>query len=217
MNNNMNTHHTHNRYFYTALFSLMIGIFVILIALILIMRTGYDMSFVPDSFVNTMMPRRNPPVMPVKKGTLTLSDKNMKTSYKTGEVITVVVSADSDGRSISGYDAVLTYDSSKVSFSRVKNLRDDFQTFVKKGTVSPVTLTGVKKLDASRESVFFQTPLAEFSFIVKAGILSTTVTNAPATFNLGFVPGSTQDSNLIDELSEDVLGKIEGVTIPISL
>lgn len=210
------THHTHHRYYYTALFSLIIGIFVILIVALLIMRTSYDMSLVPDSFINTMMPRRTRPVVPVRKGTLTLSVKNVKVSYKAGEVITVIVSADSDGRSISGYDAVLSYDSSKVTFSKVKNLRDDFQTFVKKGVVSPVTLTGVKKLDASEVSVFSGTPLAEVSFIVKTGALIDTSSIHPsAEFNLGFIPGSTQDSNLIDEISEDVLGKVAGVTITI--
>lgn len=189
---------------------------MILIVALLIMRTSYDMSLVPDSFINTMMPRRTRPVVPVRKGSLTLSVKNVKVSYKVGEVITVIVSADSDGRSISGYDAVLSYDSSKVTFSKVKNLRDDFQTFVKKGVVSPVTLTGVKKLDASEVSVFSGTPLAEVSFIVKTGaFIDTSSIHPSAEFNLGFIPGSTQDSNLIDEISEDVLGKVAGVTMTI--
>lgn len=220
MNNNMNnTHHAHHRYYYTALFSLIIGIFVILIVVLLIMRTAYDMPmhlfYGPDSYVNSLMPEKNPSVL-VRKGVLTLSLKNQKVSYQIGDIITVVVSADSDNKSISGYDAVLSYDSSKVTFSKVKNVRDDFQTFVKKGVVSPVTLTGVKKLDASEVSVFSGTPLAEVSFIVKTGALIDTSSIHPsAEFNLGFIPGSTQDSNLIDEISEDVLGKVAGVAITI--
>ncbi len=212
----MNNHDSHHRYFYTALFSLIIGIFVILVAVVLIMRTVYDMPLIADSFVNTIVPQRNISVVPLRKGALILSVKNRKGSYKAGEIITVVVSAYSDARSISGYDAVLSYDSSKVTFSKIKNLRDDFQTFVKKGVVSPVTLTGVKKLDASQVSVFSGTPIAEFAFMVKTDAMTNTSSiNSSAEFNLGFIPGSTQDSNLIDETSEDVLGKVEGVMITI--
>lgn len=215
MNNNMNTHKKiYHNYFYIVLFSFIIAIFIMLIAVVLMMRTIYEVPL----HVFYSPARRRPTAVPLRKGTLTLSVKNEKGSYQAGERVTIVVSAESDERSISGYDVTLSYDSSKVTFSNMKNMQDDFQTFVKKSAVSPVVLTAVKKLETSTDSVFYQTSLAEFSFIVKSGIFlnQPSLSTQSASFDLGFVPGSTQDSNLIDTASEDILGKVSGVAITVS-
>lgn len=198
-------HPTHHRSFYTAIFSLVIAIFIILIAAVLALRSVYD---IPVQIFSGPADVTVSPTVSLRKGSLTLTTKNGQIIYGRGETIALILTADSDNRSITGYDAVISYDSTMVRFVKATNLEKDFQTFVKKSE-GTINFTGVKKLDASAPSVFAQTPIAEFVFTVQSGA----AIGSSVPFNLAFVPGSTQDSNLIDEASAEILGIARGTTV----
>lgn len=141
-----------------------------------------------------------------EKGTFTLSSKEQKTSYSVGETITIVVTADSNNKPITGYDVVLPYEESVLTYKGNSSLDARYQVFgnVKNGNVY---ITGVKKLSINEPVVFIATPLVEIHFLTeKAG----SVTFAPS-----IVPQSKSDSNLIDDQNKEVLGKAVPLTIEI--
>lgn len=145
------------------------------------------------------------PSLAKRRGFLTLKTKDSKTSYERKDAITLTVFADSVGENISGFDLVLNYPAGIVSYSEKKNLEaGDFDLFggAKNGKL---VLTGVKKLNAQKPSVFQETPLVELMF--------KPVSTGKAVFTFEAVPDSKKDSNLITDTNEDVLGQTASVEI----
>lgn len=135
-----------------------------------------------------------------------LRSKDQTTVGKKGDIVTVLVLADSKGERISGYDVVLRYDQKVLDFVEARSLLTDFQVIstTKNGTV---TATGVKKLETDQPSVFDQTVLLEADFTAKE--------LGSGTVSFDFVPGETNESNLINEQSQDVLADTQGTVIKI--
>lgn len=136
----------------------------------------------------------------------TLKTKDQTTTGKKEDTVTVLVLADSKGERITGYDVVLRYDQKILDFVEARSLLSDFQAIstTKDGTV---TITGVKKLTTDQPSVFDQTVLLETDFIAKE--LGSTM------ISFDFSPAQTNESNLINEQSEDVLADTQGMVIKI--
>lgn len=136
----------------------------------------------------------------------TLKTKDQTTTGKKEDTVTVLVLADSKGERITGYDVVLRYDQKILDFVEARSRLSDFQAIstTKDGTV---TITGVKKLTTDKPSVFDQTVLLETDFIAKE--LGSTM------ISFDFSPGQTNESNLINEQSEDVLADNQGMVIKI--
>lgn len=204
----MNIHQNKNNFFLTAIFSLVVGIFIILFIAALIM---YKISQTQNRFLSgddlatyVPAPVRVSPPAPKGKLSLRLGDPAITSENTT----TIVVTADSAGTSITGYDLVLEYDDSALQLATVKSLDDVFQTFAKKSDRSPLIVTGIKKIGGLEEAgstIFSNTDLVAITFRIKQRLTEDLI------FNLEFTPGSLRDSNLIDENSEDVLGRVIGV------
>lgn len=152
--------------------------------------------------VPTIMPTAAPTFVPVQKGSLTLRNP-AGDAYAPGSSVAVSVYADSVGKNIVGYDAVVDYDPETTEFKSAKSMRPDFDvSAVTKG--SQVYLTGTKKLASTDASVFASDQVAEMIFTVKkVGELS---------FKLVYTPGKTNTSNLITDTNENVLGRVEPAT-----
>jgi len=141
-----------------------------------------------------------------EKGVFSLATKDGKNTYRVGEVITIVVIADSNNKSITGYDVVLPYEASTLTYKGNTNLDARYQVFGS-GKNGNVYITGVKKLSISEPVVFAKIPLVEINFMAqKVGTVVLTPKAAPQ---------SKTDSNLIDDQNEEVLGKTVPLTIEI--
>lgn len=140
--------------------------------------------------------------IPLQKGKMYLKIKDDQSKMAQSGKVTVVVYADSDKMSISGYDIVLKYDSKRYKYLNYNNVQADFQSFPF-AAANKVTITGIRKLTSLDSVIFTDTALAEITFdIVVPGNVS---------FSLDFTPGSSKDSNLINDKNKDILGKVEGI------
>lgn len=179
--------------------TLLIG--VVALAFILLQSgvfTGKNSSLLPGAPVS-------PPVAG-GKGSLIVKTQEASTAYKAGQPVTVQVYADSADEEITGYDLVLQFDQKIVKYTANRAQFADFQSFVaqKEGMV---TITAVKKINATTPSVFKNSLIHEFTFqAVSPG-------NTSVTFD--YVPGSKKDSNLINTKSEDILGKVTAVPLSV--
>lgn len=147
------------------------------------------------------------PVTPVKqkvKGVLKISTKDNKRNFKVGDTVELIVSANSDGQPVIGYDVMLTYDSTKLQFKESESLDQSFNmfTFTKKGKVS---LTGVKRVKPAVSTVMAENPIGKI--ILKA------TSPGPVKVSIDFISNSLKDSNLMNGKNEDVLGGVEGVDL----
>jgi hypothetical protein len=150
------------------------------------------------------------PMTPVKqkaKGVLKVSTKDDKRSYQVGDMVELLVSADSDNQSIIGYDVMLSYDATKLQFEETGSLDSSFNmfTFTKKGKIS---LTGVKRVKPAVSTVMSGSPLAKVT--LKA------LSVGPVKVSVDFKVGSLRDSNFMNEKNEDILGRAEGIDLLIN-
>jgi hypothetical protein len=141
-----------------------------------------------------------------KPGRMSIKLKDGRSSFKVGETITFFLSIDSAGIPVVGFDGAVSFNSGLVSFQNQKNLLKDYKHF-RRATNEWVLLTAVRDID-KKASKFDGTSVMEFSF--KAEKEGNTI------FNLSLVPGSFQDSNLVNEASEDILGDVTGVGVRIT-
>lgn len=136
-------------------------------------------------------------------GLLSLQLKNGSLTASAGESISVLVLAKSTDPVV-GFDAVLNFDPKVLSYTTAQNLVPEFQ-LVPTAKPGQVILTGTKKLSAKEAKVFNNTPVVEVSFkAVKSG---------QTRIEFEFAPGKTNDSNLMNTKSKDVLGEVSGITV----
>lgn len=217
----MDTHNKENHFFLTAIFSFMIGVFILLLILVLLMKRANDAQLQSlgsaDMITNGYQPN-NKSFAPTGRGVFTLTAKAAKPAYVAGDILTLVLTASSDNQVVSGYDAVLTYDEERLQFITAKNLQIDFETFVKDRPGAPLFFTGVKKISAQKPMVFDQTVLAELTFGVKLKVENNleVVNQKPIDIGLEFIPGSTRDSNIINTDNLDILYQTNGLSILVS-
>lgn len=141
----------------------------------------------------------------VEKGTLTLSVKEPKTFFSVGDIITLTVTANSDEKPITGYDIVIPFDSSTISYKGSTSLKTEYRIFgnTKEGKTY---ITGIKQLSVKEPIVFANTQIAELTFtLLKPGTIMLT----PEFI----AEGNTTDSNLITDTSAEILGQAKGVSV----
>lgn len=145
--------------------------------------------------------------LPSTTGQFILKTKNQKKIFSQNEPIIISVFADSSNQSISGYDVVLIFDQQRINFSSAKSLINDFQVFTQQKE-NKLFITGTKKLSANQPIVFSQTPILEITFQPKQ--------KGQINIFFDYQPKSTKDSNLINEKTQDILEKVEGISLEIS-
>ncbi|QQG44208.1 MAG: hypothetical protein HYW86_05110 [Candidatus Roizmanbacteria bacterium] len=161
-----------------------------------------------EGAVSTSIAPSVAPSIALVKGSLTLLPNPSKKPLVAGETIYLNVSADSSNSSITGYDVVVKYDPSVVSYVSQKNLLSDFQVFAQNDN-GKLSLTGIKKISVTSTVTFQNTVISELTFkALKSG---------KASFEIEFLPGSKKDSNLIDDKNNDVLGTVNGVEITVDV
>jgi hypothetical protein len=142
-------------------------------------------------------------------GVLGLSLKGTNTTYRAGQTVTLFVYADSKQSEITGYDAVLSYDTKKVRFESVKSVLDGMDIYetedVMEDGTAELIITGIQSLSAPKPFVFNNTALAEVTFVV--------LDSGPIDVSLVYEPGSQRESNLVTTHNQDILSSVVGARL----
>lgn len=192
----------HNKQFLTIMFALLSLVFLVLIfSLVMNLRKTKPPTGGPTT---TQVSPTIPPPVVKEKGSLTLKAKNNETVTSQKNPVTLYVYAYSDNQPITGYDAILNYDSTKVDFVSHKNLQPDFQVFTKKEK-NRLIITGIKNLNSTATTVFTDSSLVELTFQPQK--------TGQVNFSIEYTPDSKKDSNLITDKTSEILGKVEGIKL----
>lgn len=137
-------------------------------------------------------------------GSISLSS-DIKNSLKTNSELLINTTMSSDKKSVIGFDTVILFDESKSQFLGIVSNNDnyDIRGFVKKGNV--LYVTGIKKTSVDKEIVFNN------DLVFKARFKS--LKSGKSSFYLDFKANSTKDSNIIDKNNNDVLGKVDNLSV----
>lgn len=182
------------------------------IACLIVYLVVFQKNQQPGSSVSTYAVETPEPTQAVNpptggQGTMSLAIKNNGQSVSVSKPIHIILSADSALESISGYDAVLQFDTTVLSFVSATSLDPAF-TLYKNKRDTGLNMTGVIEVGDTMPHVFANTPLIEVVLQPKK-IGSTNVT-------LQMSPGETNDSNLINNQTTDILGSATGVTVEVN-
>lgn len=118
----------------------------------------------------------------------------------------LLVFADSSDEPITGFDVVLTYDPKKLEFKNLNSLIPEYQIF-KKVEGNEIRITAIKPLEVKTLTIFKNTPLMEIFFSPQRP--------GETEVNLEFSPNAKNESNLINNQTEDILSQVEGVKLNI--
>lgn len=145
-------------------------------------------------------------------GRIGLSPKGSSVQYRKGQTVTIFVYADSQEQEITGYDAVLRYDTTQVKFENVKSVLEGMDVYETEDAVSEeaseLIITGIQSISQSEPFVFNNTALAEVTF--------TTLANGPIDIDVVYEPGSQRESNLITSRNQDILSTVTGITLDVN-
>lgn len=161
----------------------------------------------PGSSVSTYAAETPAPTQTIERqGSITLMTKDKSQTVSFAKPIHIIISADSAGESLTGFDAVLQFDTSALSFVSATSLDPAF-TLYKNNRDTGLNMTGVIEVGDNMPHVFVNAPLVEVVLQPKK--------IGSATVVLQMSPGETNDSNLINNQTSDILGSVTGVTVDV--
>ena len=149
-----------------------------------------------------------PPSIPQNQIKSSMYLESKKTKYTLNEPITVTVYANSDTEPITGFDVVLLYDPTKLSYSEYSLLTNAAYDSALTKQPGKIMLTGYEKGSNLIKQSFSQTPLATFTFKPQA--------EGNAYLKLEYISASKTDSNLINSETVDILKTVGNLEISIS-
>lgn len=151
------------------------------------------------------------PRMSSINGRMGMTVKGAATSFKKGDTITLFIYADAPESLIDGYDAVVNYDSARLTFDSVSSTLEDMEVHSTDNELDSeqreLVITGIRSSKRKEPFLFNNTGLVEVSFVAEQA--------GDALVDLIFEPGSATDSNIIDNKNQDILNNAEGITVTI--
>lgn len=142
-------------------------------------------------------------------GRIGLSVKGTTTRFTAGQTATFFIYADSKGQAITGYDAVLRYNTKQVRFESVNSVFDGLDIYETEDSVSKdvseLIVTGIQSISAPDPFVLSNTALAEVTFTV--------LQSAPISIDVVYEPGSERESNLMTAKNQDILSAVIGAKL----
>lgn len=101
--------------------------------------------------------------IPSSKKFFKLSLPPLQKVFSLNDQINIDIYADSEGKNISGYDLIISYDPQGLEFVSAQSTLNDFSlySFKKEGRLS---LTGTKKLNSNNQTIFASTKIAILNF-----------------------------------------------------
>jgi len=193
-----------HKLFFVSLFSILFVVFVILIGAVVMSKNNIKKEEAVSTDNQPILSDNLSPSPIVDNGSLMLKVKD-EMSARVNNQTTISVIANSNGKPITGYDVIVTYDPAYLMFVNQTSINTTY-TVYPKNEQGRVILTGTKGLN-TQSQIFSDSTLMDLQFRpLKSG--NTTV-------NLEYVAGSKKDSNLVDDQNKDVLGRVEGVRLTI--
>lgn len=186
-------------------------VLVIIISSLLLMKLKSNTSQTntapnQNNINQTTKKEENISPLPEQKGVISLETENNQEIFNQDDLINLYVYASSDNQPIVGYDLVLKYDPMITEFQEHKNLLPDFQVFIKKED-DKLLITGLKSINSNSKSIFSENQIINLTFKAKS--------KGKARFSFEFKPNEKNESNLINEKSEDILGKTKNLEIKV--
>ena len=130
-----------------------------------------------------------------------------KDSFSLSEKVLIKVIATSKGEAVRAFDALIEYDPEFLSLTNKKSpIKPEFQ-YYGSNTGTLLQVSAVQKPDISADQIFDNSALFEFEFTPKK--------TGKTTFKIIYSPNATNESNLINKESEDILGTAQGKEITI--
>ncbi len=131
-----------------------------------------------------------------------------KDSYSISEKVLVTISANSEGQAVRAFDALFVFDPEYVSLTtQRKPLLPDFMYYYNAFSESSVQISAVQQGKDLSDQIFKDTSLFQFELTIKK-VGSTTL-------GLSFDKQSTDESNLLNSESVDMLSTVKGAKIEI--
>lgn len=202
MKSNMETQKNQHKLFFVSLFSVLFLIFVLLIVMVLSSKENIKKS---ESMTTTLPSAIPTPSPEIGNGQIILNTSRAPVTQNA--LIPVTVVASSEGKAITGYDLILTYDPAFIEVVSHTNKNANFTIYkTDKNKDGKVIFTGTKNFNAVSQ-VFENSELFDIQLrALKAGTTKV---------GIEYVPGSKADSNLVDTENKDVLGRVAGITVTV--
>ncbi|OGK61921.1 hypothetical protein A3I56_00555 [Candidatus Roizmanbacteria bacterium RIFCSPLOWO2_02_FULL_43_10] len=190
----------------------LIAITVVLAGIVFFAKSRVDQSRKPVSIPTPSASGSNiTPRESLLNGKLGLALKGSTGSYKKGDSVIVFVYGDAKDVKTTGYDALLRYDPQKLRYERLSSSLDGMDVFETDALVSDgmreLLITGVRSTARKEPFLLVNTALVEVTFTVLG--------SGPTRIALGYEPGSSKDSNMMNDQNQDVLGSVEDLDISI--
>lgn len=151
------------------------------------------------------------PRMSSINGKLGLTLKGSSSSFKKGDTVTFFVYADAQENKITGYDAVVHYDPTQLTYDAVSPALEGMEVHSTDNEINTGTrelvITGIRSTQRKEPFILSNTALVEINFIAAQ--------NGEAQVDLMYEPGSSTDSNVMTVHNQDVLSGTEGITVTI--
>lgn len=182
----------------------LLGFGIFLILAVVIFFTNYSSSYYQKPNKSSQKTTGNT-VFVKQKGYFELLSE--KTEYKLGEKITIKVIADSNKKTVSGYDLIINYDSKKVKYITNRSLEKTFQNIVRSDKDKLVIMGYKPPTEIKKNIVFEKSAILELDFA--------SIKNDKSSFTIDMKNGATNESNIVDEQSVDLLGEVKNISITI--
>jgi hypothetical protein len=101
-----------------------------------------------------------------KKGEVSLIVKNKTDRFTIGQPMSLIISGNSNGKNITGFDFIIAYDKTAFSFNKAVSLSSDFDLKVFQ-IGDGLIVTGNKKLQVNRPTILSNNHLIELVFVPK--------------------------------------------------
>jgi hypothetical protein len=134
---------------------------------------------------------------------LKVKERNATTVF---QPIVLTLFADSGNNVVAGFDLVLSYSPQKVAFKQVDNLSENFEISTT-NEKDRLIITGYLKPGQEKKEVFNSAPLLNITFEAQ--------TPGRAEFKIIWEKSQKNESNLINDKTEDILNAVEGTYVDI--
>ena len=163
-------------------------------------------------FKSKLFPAKNPSQqtgqnIDQKPNQSSMEIQTTKDTFSLNEKITIRVAASSAGEAIRAFDTLIEYDPEFLSLTNKKSPTQDKFQYYGSNTGRLIQLSAVQKQDITQDQTFDNTPLFEFEFTPKK--------KGKTTLKIIYAPNATNESNLINKESKDILGSARGKEITI--
>lgn len=161
-----------------------------------------------DRFLPTKAPEKSAIVTsPESTSQASMQIQTPKDTFSLSEKIPIKVTATSNGEAVRAFDVLIEFDPQFLSLNDKKSpTKPEFQ-YYGSNTGRLLQVTAVQKPDITADQVFDNSALFEFEFTPKK--------TGKTTLKIIYAPNATNESNLIDKNSKDILGSASGKEIEI--